>query len=69
MSKEQNQQSEIWKGVEEQLGDSEICSRCSATFATMPDKCNAPLDDQCPGFLRIDEVRRPIVAQVYGWKE
>ena len=54
--------------VEAAIGNSEICSHCKATLDTFADKCSAPLEVECPGFKRIDEVRRPIVARIYGFK-
>jgi ribosomal protein L40E len=66
--KQDNRQQQIATAVEEALGDSEICARCKATMETMADKCTL-FPVPCPGFNRIDEVRRPIVARVYGWPE
>jgi len=62
-------QSQICNEVEAVLGNSIICGRCRCTFPEMADKCTAPLEEPCPGFNRIDEVRRPIVARVYGFKD
>lgn len=67
--KAEDRQREIYQEVERILGESEICDRCHCTVFTFGDKCSAALGDMCPGFNRIDEVRAPIVARVYGFKE
>ena len=38
------------------------CERCGATSNNMPDRCPAPLDDQCPGFVRLEEVHREFLG-------
>lgn len=42
------------------LANEIICPRCGATYWTMNKKCSAPLEERCPGFLRWDEVQKPI---------
>lgn len=46
-----------WAEVERALGIGTICGRCGATLKTMADKCDANLDERCPGTLAIDRVR------------
>jgi hypothetical protein len=58
----------ISERVEAALGSEVICSRCCATVATFSNVCTAEILDPCPGFLRIDEVRKPIEAEVLGFK-
>lgn len=43
--------------VERLLADHCICSRCGAALPTYADKCNAPLDAPCPGFLTVEGAR------------
>ncbi len=43
--------------VHNKLGDSVICSRCSATCGTYADKCSASLSETCEGFNIIEEAR------------
>lgn len=38
------------------------CPRCGGNSMTLADKCRAPLDDPCPGFLRTEEVYREFEA-------
>lgn len=61
----QHKRAEVHERVSAVLGDSVICSRCGATFKTMNDACTADLLDPCPGFLRIDEVQKPIEREVF----
>lgn len=61
----QKQQREVIRRVQEALGDEVICSRCGATLETYADKCNVDLATRCAGFERIEEVRNPIVREVY----
>ncbi|ETR75904.1 hypothetical protein X566_20035 [Afipia sp. P52-10] len=35
--------------VREQLQGKRICNRCGATFSSYADKCEASLDEMCPG--------------------
>lgn len=44
--------------VRERIGTGVICSRCGARFSTFVDKCDAALDERCPGFNAIELVRR-----------
>lgn len=43
--------------VEQALCDRIICPQCSATLATFAERCKAPLDVACPGFLEIDRAK------------
>jgi hypothetical protein len=43
--------------VEKFFGDKVICSDCGATLDTYADKCSAPLDVPCLGFLAIEGFR------------
>lgn len=43
--------------VRERIGSGVICSRCCATFSTYGDKCEADLDERCPGFNAVDLVQ------------
>jgi hypothetical protein len=45
--------------VEATLGDAVICDRCGATLATYFRTCSADVTDACPGFLTIEEARKP----------
>ena len=56
----------VTNAVEKALGDAVICTRCGATLATYADKCSAALDDPCPGFVTIEDVRLPITRRIYG---
>lgn len=49
------------------LGEEVICARCGATYKTMNAICSADILDPCPGFKRIDEVKVPIEAEVFGF--
>lgn len=40
------------------LGDKVICDRCGCNLDTFADKCSAPLDEPCPGFMAIDEAKK-----------
>ena len=44
----------LWRKVEEIIGEGEICDKCSATLATYAELCNAPLNEPCPGFVKIE---------------
>jgi hypothetical protein len=57
---------EVQDRVKAMLGNDIICSRCGATYYTMNDVCDAPLNDRCPGFVRWDEVQVPIEREVFG---
>ncbi len=48
--------------VEKELGDSVICSRCSAKLNTYATVCTADLSDPCPGFMAIEEARAKAVV-------
>lgn len=39
--------------VREQLQGKRICGRCGATFSSYADKCEASLDELCPGAREI----------------
>ncbi len=43
--------------VRERLGDTLICTRCGARYATYSDKCEADLAERCPGFNVVDRVQ------------
>lgn len=43
--------------VRARIGSGTICSRCNATFATYGEKCEADLDERCPGFNAVDLVQ------------
>jgi hypothetical protein len=43
--------------IERFCGDEVICSRCGANLNSYADKCSAPLDDPCFGFLVIEGLR------------
>ncbi len=66
MSRKKTKAQRVGEAVEAALGNETICNRCGATVATFSDQCTADLLDQCPGFLRIEEVRNPIAKRVYG---
>jgi hypothetical protein len=34
-----------------------ICKRCGASFSSFDEKCEAALDERCPGFNAIDLVQ------------
>ena len=44
---------EQWIEVERLL-PGVICSRCDATCADYSEKCSAPADEPCPGFLAVE---------------
>jgi ribosomal protein L40E len=50
--------------VRERLGDRIICTRCLAKFSTYADKCDAPLDERCPGFNVVDRVQMAAEKEV-----
>lgn len=52
--------------VESYLGRDVICSRCDATLGTYADKCRAPVEMPCPGFLLIEGVRLHIRRKADG---
>ena len=35
--------------VRSRIGDGVLCTRCGATLSTFADKCEADLDEGCPG--------------------
>lgn len=43
--------------VRERIGSGVICSRCCATYATYGDRCEADLDERCPGFNAVDLIQ------------
>lgn len=43
--------------VEQRLAGVTICTRCGATIQTYADKCEADLDERCPGFNVVDRVQ------------
>ena len=45
--------------VESRLGDAVICTHCGATLETYAERCSVPLNVKCPGFLRVEEARKP----------
>lgn len=47
--------------VEQRLAGRMICARCGATIFTYADKCEADLDERCPGFNVVD--REQIAAE------
>jgi ribosomal protein L40E len=44
--------------VERSLGDSVICQKCKATLETFADACTAGLQEQCPGYLAIEQAKK-----------
>ncbi|SDD94092.1 hypothetical protein SAMN05216337_1017102 [Bradyrhizobium brasilense] len=50
--------------VRERLGERLICTRCGAKFSTYSDKCEAPLDERCPGFNVVDRVQMAAEKEV-----
>lgn len=66
MARKKSKAQQVGEAVEAALGSETICERCGATVATFSQQCSADLLDQCPGFLRIEEVRAPIAKRVYG---
>ena len=42
------------KAVEKLLGNQVICSRCGATLHAYYSRCDAPLDERCPGFEAVE---------------
>lgn len=53
-----------WAYTEAQIGtDKVICNRCGATLRTFADQCDAELDDPCPGFKAIDDVKQAFYRQ------
>lgn len=44
--------------VEISLGDSVICRICSASLKTYADACTAGLQEQCPGFVAIEQAKK-----------
>lgn len=43
-----------------------ICKRCGATLASYADKCDAALDQLCPGFNAIEKTKRQFWDAHYG---
>lgn len=58
------QRERVWEIVEQQLGGRTICGRCHCTLVTFADKCTADLDQRCPGFEAIENVRRTAEEKV-----
>lgn len=50
------QRERVWAIVEQKLAGKVVCVRCHATVATFADRCEADLDERCPGFEAIDIV-------------
>lgn len=46
-----------WAFTEQKLGKGVICDQCGATLDTFAEDCDAELDDPCPGFKAIEEVK------------
>lgn len=44
------------------FGDRHICDRCGASISSYSDKCSAPLDDPCEGFLAIEDMLTQVKA-------
>jgi ribosomal protein L40E len=65
MSWDSKQREQVVAGVEAALGNKVICNRCGATLETYGDKCSADLAEACEGFRAIEEVRMPLVRQIY----
>ena len=43
--------------VQQRIGAGVICGRCGAKFASFADKCEADLDERCPGINAIDLIQ------------
>jgi hypothetical protein len=52
--------------VESILSGQVICSRCGATLDDYADKCSAPLESPCPGFLLVEGARLHIRRMADG---
>lgn len=50
--------------VQQRIGGGIICSRCQATLGTYADKCEADLDERCPGFNVVDRVQMQAEREV-----
>lgn len=50
--------------VRTRLGDQLICTRCGARYSTYADKCEADLDERCPGFNVVDRVQMAAEKEV-----
>lgn len=43
--------------IEAQCGTGRICDRCWATLRSQSDFCVAELSEECPGYLRIEDLK------------
>jgi ribosomal protein L40E len=50
--------------VQARLAGQVICTRCRATFGTYGEKCEADLDERCPGFNVVDRVQMDAEKEV-----
>lgn len=50
--------------VRARIGRGIICTRCGASYATYADKCEAALDERCPGFNAVDLVQMQAEKEV-----
>lgn len=55
---------QVHRLVSQRLGDVVICTRCGAKLATYADKCEADLDERCPGFNVVDRVQMDAEKEV-----
>lgn len=46
------------------MGFGVICSRCGASYGTMDEKCDADLNERCPGANAIDLVKQRAEQEV-----
>lgn len=50
--------------VRARLGSRIICTRCAAQLSSYADKCEAALDERCPGFNVVDRVQMDAEKEV-----
>jgi hypothetical protein len=54
----------MWALVRARLGSGVICARCNARYSDMDEKCQAGLDEACPGGNAVERVRAQAAKDV-----
>lgn len=55
--------------VETLCGHDSICARCHTNLQGYADNCVAELSEECPGFWKIEDLKREFASQALSTKE
>ena len=54
----------VWAVVAAKLGRGMLCSRCGCTLMNYDEKCDAGIDDPCPGANQIERARQSALHEM-----